>query len=83
MNINLHTWYSERELDYCPKHFVSVNTPIDDEKHLWILENLKGRYHIGSKTRSNNEESLLSLFDDMYPYFEDMQEAVLYELTWS
>lgn len=83
MNINLYTWYSERELDYCPKHFVSVNTPIDDDKHLWILEHLKGRYHIGHKTKSNESQEFLFLFEENYPHFEDPQEAVMYELFWS
>lgn len=82
MNINLMTWFSERELDYCPKHFVQVNTPIDDQKHLWILQNLQGRYHITQKKSKTNDEFLF-LFEDMFPCFEDPQEAVLYELTWS
>lgn len=82
MSINLMTWFSNRELDYCPKHFIQVNTPIDDERHHWILENLKGRYHIAYKKDSTNNEFLL-LLDDMYPCFEDPQEAVMYELKFS
>lgn len=82
MNINLITWFSERQVDFCPKHFVQVNTPIDNEKHLWILENLKGRYHIAHKN-TNERNDLLFLFEDMYPCFEDPQEAVMYELKFS
>lgn len=82
MNINLLTWFSERQLDFCPKHFVQANTPISEEKHLWILQNLQGRYYIGYNTNDNDNEFLF-LLDDTYPFFEDPQEAVLYELTWS
>jgi len=82
MNINLNTWFSQRELDYCPKHFIQTNTPITDDRHLWILENLKSRYHIGYK-QYNSDNEFLSLIEDMYPCFEDPQEAVIYELKFS
>jgi hypothetical protein len=81
-DINLMTWFSKRELDYCPKHFVRTNTPLDEERTRWILENLKGRYHI-TYSRDQNNDNLLFLFDDPLPCFEDPQEAVLYELTFS
>ena len=74
-DINLLTWFGQRELDHCPKHFIKTNTPLTDESHLWILQKLHGRYHI-----VNNN---LDLFSDPYPCFEDPQEAILYELTWS
>lgn len=83
MNINLMTWYANREMDYCPKHFVQVNTHITDERHQWILENLKGRYYIGYKTTTNTTPEFLALFENTYPYFEDPQEAVIYELKFS
>lgn len=81
MNINLYTWYSERELDYCPKHFVPTNTSLSEENHLWIYEKTQGRFFIGSKNTHSINADLFSF--DRYPYFEDPQEAVLYELTWS
>lgn len=79
MNINLHTWFSERELDFCPKHFTKCNTPISEKSKMWILETLSGRFYLES---AQFGESLLS-FGEQIPYFEDSQEAVLYELTWS
>lgn len=82
MNINLITWFSDRQLDFCPKHFIRTNTPIDDEKHLWILENLKGRYHLAGP-KEVRDEDIFFLFGDMYPCFEDPQEAVIYELKFS
>lgn len=77
MNINLYTWFSERELKYCPLHFVPSQTPITQESKLWIFESLKGRFFISNGTKND-----LFSFDE-YPYFEDPQEAVMYELKWS
>lgn len=76
MNINLHTWFGKRQLNFCPKHFVKVTTSIDDEKLFWVLEKLQGRFYI-----SGNNSSLFDFTDEIY--FEDSQEAMLYELTWS
>ena len=80
MNINLHTWFIDRQLDFLPMHFVPTNTHVDDERHLWVLEKCTGRYYIGKKQESNE---WISLFTDPVIYFEDPQEAVLYQLTWS
>lgn len=81
MNINLMTWFSERQIDYLPKHFVATKTNWDEKKELWILEKCTGRYYVGN---AESSEFLTSLFyDDKTVYFEDPQEAVLYELTWS
>jgi len=77
--LNLMTWFADRKLDYLPKHFIPTNTPIDDAKHLWVLEKCKGRYYIGNK--ESTELSFLLHEDNIF--FEDPQEAVLYELTWS
>jgi hypothetical protein len=83
--INLMTWFSERELDFCPKHFVKTNTPLSPERREWIVENCKGRYYVQS-INDFTGVNLLSLDDLMefaVPYFEDPQEAILYELKWS
>ena len=77
MNINLHTWFGQRELDYCPKHFIKTNTTLTKEGKLWVLEKLSGRFFIST--------SELNLFYDSEGiiYFEDPQEAVFYEIAWS
>ena len=77
MNINLHTWFSQRELDYCPKHFIRASTQITEQSKLWVLEKLSGRFYISS--------SVISMFSDSEGtiYFEDPQEAVFYEIAWS
>ena len=76
-SINLMTWFGQRELDYCPKHFIKTNTQLTKESKLWVLEKLSGRFFIST--------SELSLFFDSEGviYFEDPQEAVFYEIAWS
>ena len=69
------TWFAERQLDYCPVHFKKASTPIDDEKLIWIFENLSGRFFY-------SEDNNLFILAE-YIYFEDPKELVLYELTWS
>ena len=82
MNINLYTWHTERRLTFCPKHFTLVKVELKDESKLWILERLSGRYFIGYHNDSYNADVLFA--DTLeYPSFEDPQEAVLFELTWS
>ena len=73
-DINLYTWFSDRELSFVPEHFVRSNTPITSESKEWILEKLTGRFTI-----LNAPGAFLS---NMVPSFEDPKEAVFYELTW-
>ncbi len=78
-DINLQTWFVERELNYVPAHFVIVKTPLTEESREWILEKLQGRFAIvvnPTYTPSN-------LSTHTYAAFEDPKEAVFYELTWS
>jgi hypothetical protein len=67
-DINLHTWFINRELDFAPSHFVVSTTPITDESKIWIQEKLSGRYAMASI--------------EYAPSFEDPKEALFYELTW-
>ena len=71
IELNEITWYTERELFYCPPHFVKAGTKLSDESLAWIHEKLYGRFHVGTT------------YDTEYPYFEDPQEAVFFELVWS
>lgn len=80
MTINLYTWFSERKLDFLPVHFIATNTFVDDDRHIWVLEKCTGRYYIGSR---KDTDDWLSLLTESVIYFEDPQEAVLYQLTWS
>lgn len=73
-DINLHTWFMERELDFIPSHFVTSSTPLTDDAKRWILEKLTGRFSV---TSSSN-----GFFGSYTPSFEDPKEALFYELTW-
>jgi hypothetical protein len=72
-DINIDTWFVDREVQPAPEHFVSVSAPLSEESKEWILEKLRGRF--------STSISLGGLFDDS-PSFEDPKEAVFYELTW-
>ena len=77
MKINIETWTKAREVSFCPKHFIPSPTFLTHESKLWVLERLHGRFHINLVYGNN-------VFDTQSKiYFEDPQEAVLYELTWS
>ncbi len=78
MKLNIDTWNKSREVSFCPKHFIPTTAPLTSEAKLWVLERLQGRYFITLMSRRN------TVFDHYAKiYFEDPQEAVLYELTWS
>jgi hypothetical protein len=81
--INLYAWFGQRELDYCPKHFVKANTPLTQERRLWILEKLQGRFYCQQIKNIDLRTLLDDIVEMSVPYFEDPQEAILYELTWS
>jgi hypothetical protein len=72
-DINLHTWFMDRELEFVPSHFVTSNTKLTDDSKIWILEKLTGRFAITSSE---------GFFGSMTPAFEDPKEALFYELTW-
>ena len=75
-NINLETWFTERELPVNPKHFTKTSTPLTPEAKAWILERLHGRFSKYTKNVSG------MAFSEGCPTFEDPKEAVFYELTW-
>lgn len=76
MKINLYTWFDARQLDFRPKHFITTRTAVTDESLEWIFEKLQGRFYL-----EQEHDSFLG--SKSYPYFEDPQEAILYELTWA
>lgn len=88
LSINLETWFSDRELNYCPKHFVMASTPLTQESKIWILERLHGRFYIQQgywkswRSTVTTTKPIVPSMENI-PYFEDPSEATLYELTWS
>lgn len=82
------TWFSDRELDFTPKHFVVSSTPFTEESKLWVMNTLKGRFstvHWVQDSEDMEPYSVLLSFDSLFgrPAFEDPKEAILYELTWT
>ena len=72
-DINLYTWFIDRELDFVPSHFVKSNTRLTDESKMWILEKLSGRFTILGHD---------GFYGSLVPAFEDPKEALFYELKW-
>lgn len=76
------TWYTNRNLDRCPKHFVVAEAPLTEESKQWILDKLTGRFAIVNNV--TNLSTLIILDSIMGKVaFEDPKEALIYELTWS
>ncbi len=78
-DINLYTWFTDRELDYVPKHFTLASTPVTSESREWVLEKLSGRF----ATTSIPFDYQTNHFPNVRIAFENPKEAVFYELTWS
>ena len=72
-DINLSTWFIDRELDFVPEHFVPCKAPVTEDSKRWILEKLTGRFSFFGAT---------GIFGSFKPAFEDPKEALFYELTW-
>jgi hypothetical protein len=70
-DINLNTWFIDRELIFCPNHFTDTKVALTSESKTWISEKLHGRYCLQPQRSSLQ-----------YPSFEDPKEALFYELTW-
>jgi hypothetical protein len=81
--LNVYTWFSNRELNYCPAHFVVVDTLITQESKQWILEKLTGRFclvEIPNYIDSNVSNPWAFGYS---PAFENPQEATYFQLIWS
>lgn len=80
-DINPINWFSNRELDFLPKHFVKSSTPITVEAYCWVLSKLQGRFIIKYDELPNANDFVLGL--ENIVYFEDPKELMVYELRWS
>jgi hypothetical protein len=79
MIVNPSNWFSKREIDHRPPHFVKCDTPITPESRIWVTSKLKGRYAIVHHT--DMQTYIMETRDSVY--FEDPAEAMIYELRWS
>lgn len=82
--VNLFTWYTNRELDFVPQHFVFSQTLYYPTSKSWVLESLVGRFAI-TKTDPHLAHNLVdgSHSNEYRIGFEDPKEAVFYDLVWS
>lgn len=76
--IDPYIWFSKRELDFYPKHFVLASTALTDESKQWVLDNLKGRFCI-----VQSDDFFLIDYHSGNIAFEDPKDAIFYELKWS
>ena len=74
------TWFTDREINYTPKHFVVTSHPCTPESKQWVLDKLSGRFSVTYPVVSSN---ILEILTPSCIAFEDPQEAVFYELKWS
>lgn len=71
-------WFTERELDFVPKHFVKAPTPVNSQSLFWVKSTLTGRYSCQA-----NHESNVIFHESTIIYFEDPKELTIYELRWA
>jgi hypothetical protein len=82
--LNLYTWFSQRELPYCPQHFVVVDNIISIESKQWILEKLTGRFCLVEVPNwYDNPEFSNPWKFGYFPAFENPLEATYFQLVWS
>jgi hypothetical protein len=75
------SWYTDRELEFTPLHFVQATTPLTSESKLWILHSLRGRFSVFTPIDQHDDFGVL--LSEGVPAFEDPKEATMYELKWS
>lgn len=88
LELDVITWFSERQLSFKPKHFIVAKTPLTEESKNWIFDKLRGRFsfiEIEEVLTANDMGGAYDLMSSLntYPAFEDPSEATFYELTWS
>lgn len=76
--INPLVWFSEREVNFLPKHFIKAPTPASTQSIFWVKSMLVGRFSIQTEFSSH-----VIMLDQQSIYFEDPAELTIYELRWS
>lgn len=86
--LDINIFFFQREMDYCPIHFVHSKLPVNRTRYKWILENTKGRFF----TNNHGNHTTYLLAFDRYtetarltdtPAFEDPKDLLMYELSMS
>ena len=79
MKIDPLLWYGTRELSVVPPHFIKCPSAVTSEGKYWIQNNASGRYAF-----ARIPTTVQYVLDrDEAVWFENNQDAVMYELFWS
>lgn len=82
--LNVYTWFSNRELSYIPAHFIVVDTIISTESKQWILEKLTGRFClVDIHNYTDSTEVSYPWHFGYSPAFENPIEATYFQLIWN
>lgn len=78
-DLNIADWHDVRRLSWVPAHFHKIQVTASSAVQDWILENTQGRWAVCS--RFDQERDVFLNRSGLA--FEDPQEAMLCQLTWS
>jgi hypothetical protein len=74
-------WFSEREVEFIPKHFIKCTSKITNESKKWIYNKSQGRFALTDSHRQQAPSGIIS--SDQNVYFEDQKDAMMFELLWA
>ena len=78
MIANPYIWFGQLELTFVPKHFIKCPSTVSIASKYWVINNATGRFAF-----AEGDERGHSLFNDIYVYFENNADAIMFELLWS
>jgi hypothetical protein len=73
-------WYTDREINIVPPHFIKCPSIVTEESLFWIRNKTTSRYALVDNIVS---PSLNVISNDKTVYFESQKDATIYELMWS
>ena len=71
-------WYTDREINIVPPHFIKCPSIVTEESLFWIRNKTTSRYVLVDDVTTIN---LIS--NEKLVYFESQKDATIYELMWS
>ena len=74
-------WFSDREVDFIPKHFIRCNSVLTAASKKWVYNKSQGRFALSEF--ADHAGNLKVISKDQIVYFEDQRDAMLYELLWA
>lgn len=81
--LDINIFFFQRQMGYCPIHFVHSKLPITPVRYKWILNNTKGRFFVaGYGAPWHASMSDMAKFSGT-PAFEDPKDLLMFELSMS